>query len=866
MMRWFNWLCVSLAISVAGCQCKKEPPKPTLKNEGEACQSDDQCKTGLCDGVPLVGSPTCVRKCASGCAMGEVCIQFTENRFACQPDKRLLCQNCSADTDCAYPSDKCLAVNGEQVCGRDCAFDQNCPEGYRCVNGLGVDGTAKVQQCVPINASCACLARGDFLQPCTVQNQFGTCSGIKQCDLVNNVVACDAPTPESDVCNGKDDNCDGVIDEDGGTVTCGVGACQRTVAACSMGGAVTCTPADGGPELCDAIDNDCDGMTDEDFPVQADPLNCGACGKVCMLPHATPKCETAICKVDTCDTGWDNCNNMDPDGCEAMLSSDPNNCGMCGRVCSSANSVPSCVGGNCQFVCAAGFIDLDLDPSNGCEYACTFMSATDLPDLGFVDANCDGIDGELTNGIFVSPNGVDTNSGLTRAAPKRSLNSAVVALATSGKRDLYVAAGTYDEPLELLGISGVNAAGQYDPATWRRAMTNTTTVRTGNPALKLDAVNNVLVQGFRFEGGAGAGSTPSAYGAWVSESQGVKLEGLFVQAGRGADGAPGVGGGVGTTGGTGGTGAAGCVAETRPFSGSIDAQLICAILEGDCNRPNAGTGGTSACGYPGGPGGQPSHFDFDIMPVPAGQSGNPAPNGTGTGGTGVPHLTTPQPGSQYYGLDGASGAVGSNGAGATTSVMFGANGYVLRNGSNGAIGGHGRGGGGGGGGAGGQEPIIHPSLASCEAFGSGGGGGGGGGCGGGFGFGGIGGGASIALFLYNSNVTATAVNARSGNGGNGGAGGDGGGGGPGGPGGGSNTSGDQGDATRGGGGGKGGDGGRGGHGGGGAGGSVYGLVKNGATTWSPGTGVSFMLGTGGSAGSSMGNAGPAGSAQLQLTF
>ncbi len=865
-MRSAHWLLSSLVfVVVAGCQCKKEAPKPTLKEEGETCQSDDQCKTGLCDGVPVTGTPKCVRKCSSGCNSGEVCIQFTPNRFACQPDQRRLCQSCMADTDCAYPSDSCLAVNGENVCGRDCAFDQNCPEGYRCVNGLGVDGKAKVQQCVPMNASCACLARGDFLQPCTVTNTFGTCHGIKQCDVVNNDVVCDAPTPEADVCNGKDDNCDGVIDEDGGTVTCGVGVCQRTVSACVGGSAAMCTPGDGGMELCDGLDNDCDGTTDEDFPVQADVMNCGACGKVCMLPHATPRCEMATCKVDTCDMGWANCNNMDPDGCESNSATDVQNCGMCGRACSTANATPSCVGGNCQFTCNTGWIDLDMDPANGCEYQCTFMSATDLPDLGFVDANCDGIDGELGNGIFVSPAGSDAAAG-TRAAPKRTLAAAVVALATTGKRDLYVAAGTYDEPLELLGLSGVNAAGQYHPTTWRRATANTTTVRTGNPALKLDAVNNVLVQGFRFEGGDGTGANPSAYGGWVSESQGVRLEGLFVQAGRGANGGDGASGSTGAPGGAGSFGASGCVAETRPFSGSIDPQLICAITEGNCNRPQGGGGGSSACGYPGGAGGQPSHFDFDIMPVPQGSPGNPAPNGTGAAGTGVPHLTTPQPGTAYWGGDGASGAAGANGAAAAATAAFNASGYVLRNGANGALGGHGRGGGGGGGGAGGQEPIIHPSLASCEAWGSAGGGGGGGGCGGSFGAGGIGGGGSIGLFLYNANVTATAVNVRSGNGGNGGRGGDGGGGGTGGPGGGSNYSSDQGDATRGGGGGRGGDGGRGGHGGGGAGGNVYGLVKNTGTTWTPVSGTSFMLGTPGQGGASLGNAGPAGASQLQLTF
>ncbi|HEY1087973.1 MAG TPA: hypothetical protein VGE37_09770, partial [Archangium sp.] len=193
---------------VAGCDCGKKPAAPALLKEGDACDNDERCETGLCDAAPGF-APICVRRCGDGCQPTEVCVQLTPNRFACQPDARKLCQPCMVDSDCPYPSDHCLSVNNEKVCGRDCAFDQNCPTGYRCVNGVGVDGLPKVQQCVPINASCACLARGDFQQACTTTNASGTCSGIKQCDLVSNTVVCDAREPSTETCNGVDDDCDG---------------------------------------------------------------------------------------------------------------------------------------------------------------------------------------------------------------------------------------------------------------------------------------------------------------------------------------------------------------------------------------------------------------------------------------------------------------------------------------------------------------------------------------------------------------------------------------------------------------------------------------------------------------------------------
>ena len=91
--------------------------------------------------------------------------------------------------------------------------------------------------------------------------------------------------------------------------------------------------------------------------------------------------------------------------------------------------------------------------------------ATDVPDLGFVDANCDGIDGDSAHAVFVSPAGDDANPG-TMSRPLLTLAAAVAAARVQGK-DVYAAVGTYTE--ELVVASGVSVYGGYGP-TWQRTL------------------------------------------------------------------------------------------------------------------------------------------------------------------------------------------------------------------------------------------------------------------------------------------------------------------------------------------------------------------------------------------------------------
>jgi hypothetical protein len=58
-----------------------------------------------------------------------------------------------------------------------------------------------------------------------------------------------------------------------GTLTCGIGACQRTVTRCVAGEEQTCTPGQPSPEVCNGIDDDCDGQVDNGIPFVGEPCD-----------------------------------------------------------------------------------------------------------------------------------------------------------------------------------------------------------------------------------------------------------------------------------------------------------------------------------------------------------------------------------------------------------------------------------------------------------------------------------------------------------------------------------------------------------------------------------------------------------------
>ena len=103
-------------------------------------------------------------------------------------------------------------------------------------------------------------------ETCTIEGDRRPCceQGIQTC-VLGVWGRCDGAFISNESCNGIDDDCDGSIDELG-TVTCGMGACERTVSACEGGVLATCLPAPpaAASDDCNGVDDDCDGAIDED--------------------------------------------------------------------------------------------------------------------------------------------------------------------------------------------------------------------------------------------------------------------------------------------------------------------------------------------------------------------------------------------------------------------------------------------------------------------------------------------------------------------------------------------------------------------------------------------------------------------------
>ncbi|MFO8071705.1 MAG: MopE-related protein, partial [Polyangia bacterium] len=209
------------------------------------------------------------------------------------------------------------------------------------------------------------------------------------------------------------------------------GRCQQGTRTCSTTGSGW-EPCLGGigpiEELCNGIDDDCDGVTDEDVTAASDPQvgqpcpdKVGACAGTTVCESGEIVCDNDLQpgdQAETCNDVDDDCDGYTDEGLmEACGGADPSGCDP------TVYTDGECPDGADQGLCQAGIQTCEDGQPSGCQGSigpeCGWDDGCDLCDG--VDNDCDGVTdedysgggtcGPCDNGTYICQNGIEQCSG-----------------------------------------------------------------------------------------------------------------------------------------------------------------------------------------------------------------------------------------------------------------------------------------------------------------------------------------------------------------------------------------------------------------------------------------------------------------------
>ncbi|MBM4321034.1 MAG: hypothetical protein FJ125_14050, partial [Deltaproteobacteria bacterium] len=239
------------------------------------------------------------------------------------------CSPCTDDGHCeSLAGGRCERFADGRFCTRGCAQAADCPDSFDCVLG----------RCWPGSRSCSCLPAHDgVVRGCFHTNAQGTCVGTQQCDAeaMPGWSECSAAEPQSERCDGLDNDCNGLVDE--GLVHSDGAACRqenewgscRGVWLCAGEGGWRCSAGVPARELCNGRDDDCDGLVDEESPALQQPCFAGVGGcRVVGVARCTDDGEGTVClaragqpaPIELCDGQDDDCDGVTDEGYDGLNS------------------------------------------------------------------------------------------------------------------------------------------------------------------------------------------------------------------------------------------------------------------------------------------------------------------------------------------------------------------------------------------------------------------------------------------------------------------------------------------------------------------------------------------------------------------
>ncbi|MCA9540119.1 MAG: hypothetical protein KC620_14575, partial [Myxococcales bacterium] len=307
-----------------GAHCTAEPGAP----QAERCNGiDDDCDGRSEEGLGLGEACT---EGIGACARTGRFICDNNGGVTCSvragPSAAETCNaiddDCDGRTDETFPLGAACAV-GLGRCERAGVFI--------CAGGAAVcdvsPGDRRDERCDGIDDDCDGRTDEDFPlgRPCT--EGIGAClrRGAEECTADGTGTQCSASAgePQPDTCNAIDDDCDGTTDEDyplGAACTVGLGECRnRGGFICGDDGDAVCDvdPLPAAVERCDGRDEDCDGRVDEDFDLGgACVVGLGICArpgvKVCA-PDGTGDCQGLVGPPEE-----EGCDDLDND-CDGLV-------------------------------------------------------------------------------------------------------------------------------------------------------------------------------------------------------------------------------------------------------------------------------------------------------------------------------------------------------------------------------------------------------------------------------------------------------------------------------------------------------------------------------------------------------------------